>query len=184
MQSGEKLWEKAFDFSRCRFTTYLSYGGGTVLVSGSDSEKVFHTYAFAGREGKAAWAHHVESKKTHHSGHLTHPVIIGDRVFLNKHIYNRQTGEVLRVDDFDYHGCGVASASSSAIFHRFEYHGMWDLESDTRKEFLGVRGGCWLGIIPAGGILLAPESGSGCSCSHAIQTSLGFYPLADSPRNK
>ena len=54
-----------------------------------------------------------------------------------------------------------------------------DLETGKRTEFVGVRGSCWLGQIPAGGLLLAPESGAGCSCTHAIQTSMAFVPEDD-----
>jgi hypothetical protein len=31
-------------------------------------------------------------------------------------------------------------------------------------------------MIPAGGMLLAPETSAGCSCTHAIQTSIGYLP--------
>jgi hypothetical protein len=33
-----------------------------------------------------------------------------------------------------------------------------------------------LGMIPAGGLLLAPEASAGCSCANAIQTSVGYVP--------
>ncbi len=36
------------------------------------------------------------------------------------------------------------------------------------------RPGCWINIIPAGGLVLVPEASSGCSCNHPIQTSFGF----------
>ena len=41
---------------------------------------------------------------------------------------------------------------------------------------MGIRSGCWLSMIPAGGLLLAPETSAGCSCTHAIQTSIGYIP--------
>jgi hypothetical protein len=31
-------------------------------------------------------------------------------------------------------------------------------------------------MIPAGGLLLAPETSAGCSCTHAIQSSIGYIP--------
>ena len=39
-----------------------------------------------------------------------------------------------------------------------------------------TRPGCWINMIPAGGLLLIPEFSSGCTCSHAIQTSLALVP--------
>ncbi len=179
LDSGSFLWEKKADFSNCEFTTYMSHHGDTLLVAGTDKSKNYHTYAFDTAGRKPLWEHHTKTRKTHHSGHLMHPVIIDDKVFLNKHTFNLRSGEVLKVDPFDYHGCGTMSASARAIFHRFEYHGMLDLETGKRTEFTGVRGNCWLGQIPAGGLLLAPESGAGCSCTHAIQTSMAFVPEDD-----
>jgi len=38
------------------------------------------------------------------------------------------------------------------------------------------RPGCWINTIPAGGLVLIPESSSGCTCGFALQTSLAFVP--------
>ena len=57
-------------------------------------------------------------------------------------------------------------------------HGRSDrlhLEAQS-TQFEGIRSGCWLGLIPAGGMLLAPETSAGCSCTHSIQTSVGYLP--------
>ena len=181
VDSGSVLWEMPFDLGKCQHMTYMSHRGDTLLVTGSDKNKKFHTWAFDTKDRKLRWEHHSSARKTHHSGHLMHPVIVGERVYLNKHTYDLRSGKVVKIDPFDYHGCGTMAASARAIFHRIEYHGMLDLESDKRTEFVGVRGSCWLGQIPAGGMLLAPESGAGCSCTHAFQTSMGFVPVSDEP---
>ena len=31
-------------------------------------------------------------------------------------------------------------------------------------------------MVPAGGMVLVPEGGAGCSCGNWIETSLGFVP--------
>ena len=84
--------------------------------------------------------------------------------------------------NFDWHGCGVMSASNHSVFSRYEYHGMLDLDTNKRTEFLGVRSGCWLSLIPSGGLLLAPETSAGCSCGHSIQTSLAYVPKSVSEK--
>ncbi|MCA9039045.1 MAG: PQQ-binding-like beta-propeller repeat protein [Planctomycetaceae bacterium] len=177
LQTGDIKWEKSYDFSKCEFMTYLSYTNETLLVTGSDRDKNFHTYAFDSRNGYELWQHSDEARKKHHSGHLAHPVLIGDKLYHNKQTVELRTGNVLESDDFDWHGCGVMTASNNMLFRRFEYHGMYDLETKERSEFMGVRSGCWLSLIPSGGILLAPETGSGCFCEHALQTSIAFYPV-------
>ena len=177
LNSGEIKWEKSYDFSKCEFMTYLSYTNDTLIVTGSDRDKNFHTYAFDSRDGYELWQHSDDAKKKHHSGHLAHPVLIGDKVYHNKQTVELRTGNILETDEFDWHGCGVMTASNNMLFRRFEYHGMYDLETRERSEFMGVRSGCWLSLIPSGGILLAPETGSGCFCEHALQTSIAFYPV-------
>ena len=163
-QTGQRVWEKPFDFSKCSAVTYLVYSNDTLIASGTDAKGTFHTYAFDGSSGDLLWQHEATDQKGHHTGHLAHPTIVGDRVYFNKHTYQLRTGEVLDVHKFNWHGCGVMSASTRAIFSRYEYHGMFDLQTKSRTEFLGLRSGCWLSLIPSGGLLLAPETSAGCSC--------------------
>ncbi|MCA9103615.1 MAG: PQQ-binding-like beta-propeller repeat protein, partial [Planctomycetales bacterium] len=173
---GEQRWEQPVDLSECQYMTYMAYALGRLLVTGTDKEKVFHTYAFDAETGEPIWENHTPTKKTHHSGHLAHPTIVGRKVYFNKYTYDLDDGATLGVDDFNWHGCGVMSASRHTIFQRYEYHGMIDLDTLERTELLGVRSGCWLSLIPTGGILIAPETSAGCSCGHAIQTSMALVP--------
>ncbi len=176
-ETGNVLWEKSVDLSHCEFMTYMSVADDTLIVAGTDNDKVFHTHAFSAINGNPIWQHATPTRKRHHSGHLSHPLVVGDRIFVNKHILDRNTGKVIKEDkDFDWHGCGVTSASNHTLFRRYEYHGMMDLETGQRTEFLGVRSGCWLSLIPSGGTVLAPETSAGCSCTHAVQTTLAYVP--------
>jgi len=68
------------------------------------------------------------------------------------------------------------AASNHSMFYRAHFHGMWDLEANNQIQFEGIRSGCWLGIIPAQGLMLAPGNGSACGCTHAIQTSAAWVP--------
>ncbi len=177
LDSGRKLWEKPYDFSRCQYMVYLQYSDETLLVVGSDKKHVFHAYAFVAKNGEEIWTTDNKAVKTHHTSQLEHPVLIGDRVYVNLNIYDLKTGDRLSEKPMkDYHGCGIKSASSATIFFRQEYHSMWNLESGEVQEWHGIRSGCWLSMIPSGGLLLAPETSAGCSCTHAIQTSIAYRP--------
>ena len=178
LDTGEVRWEKPYDLSKCEFMTYMSHTGETLLVVGSDREKKYHMYAFDSRNGYEIWQQDSQAKKTHHSGHLAHPVIIGEKIYHNKQTFDLRTGNVLAADDFDWHGCGVMSASNHTLFRRYEFHGLLDLETGERTEFKGIRGGCWLSLIPSGGVLLAPETGAGCHCTHGLQTSVAYVPVS------
>ncbi|MCC6234005.1 MAG: PQQ-binding-like beta-propeller repeat protein [Verrucomicrobiales bacterium] len=189
LRSGKELWSKDQDFSACQFMTYLVYSRNTVVVTGTDKNKTFHTYAFNAPSpkpdadvnplasgGQMLWSESHQEDKGHHSGHLQHPVVIDDVFYSDQRAFRLTTGETLRKDLPERRGCGTMSAARHALFFRHHYHSMWDLESDRRTQFEGVRSGCWLTLIPAGGLLLAPESSAGCSCTHPIQTSMGFIP--------
>lgn len=178
LDTGEVRWEKPYDFSQCEFMTYMSHGSDTLLVIGSDREKKYHMYAFDSRTGYEIWTQDNPARKSHHSGHLAHPVIIGQKIYHNKQTFDLRTGNVLEEDDFDWHGCGVMSASNHTIFRRYEFHGLLDLDTGKRTEFQGIRGGCWLSLIPSGGVLLAPETGAGCHCTHGLQTSVAYVPVS------
>ncbi len=109
---------------------------------------------------------------------MQHPVLVGDKVLLERKALDLRTGKVVRSDVPSRRGCGTMSASARATFFRDYSHGMWDVETGDRKDWQGIRSGCWLSIIPAGGLMLAPESSSGCSCSDPIQTSVAFRPIS------
>ncbi|MCD8533983.1 MAG: hypothetical protein LR011_03990, partial [Verrucomicrobia bacterium] len=116
--------------------------------------------------------------KGHHSGHLQHPVVIGNTFFSDQRSMNLKTGEILSKDLPERRGCGTMSAAQNSVFFRHHFHGMWDLKTDKRTQFEGIRSGCWLSLIPAGGLLLAPETSAGCSCTHSIQTTVAYIPTA------
>jgi hypothetical protein len=39
-----------------------------------------------------------------------------------------------------------------------------------------TRPGCWINIIPAGGLVIVPEGSSGCTCGYPLQMSLALVP--------
>ncbi len=189
--TGKELWQKAHDFSACQFMTYLVYANSTAVVTGTDRNKNYHTFAFNAPPptrkdvgdsvedaipGRLLWSDTHHEDKGHHSGHLQHPLIVGSTFFSDQRSFDLRAGKVLRTDLPERRGCGVMSAAKNAVFFRHHFHAMWDLKTDKRVQFEGIRTGCWLGLITSGGMLLAPESSAGCSCTHAIQTSVGYFP--------
>ena len=193
LRTGEPKWNRAHDFSKLQYMTYLIYAKGTLVVTGTDKDKYYHTYGIAAKElrretkdgspihipaGSLLWEDHHKEGKGHHSGHLQHPVVIGDTYYSDQWAFDLATGKELRDDLPERRGCGTMSASNHSMFFRHYFHGMWNLETNKRSQFEGIRSGCWLGLIPAGGMLLAPETSAGCSCTHSIQTSVGYLPRA------
>jgi outer membrane protein assembly factor BamB len=192
LRSGRTLWTQPHDLTHLHFMTYLVYSRNTLVATGTDRQKNFHVVAFnapspaaapgdidpLAAAGQVLWTNHHKEDKGHHSGHLQHPVVVDGTFYSDQRAFNLASGETTRKDLPERRGCGTMSAARHALFFRHHFHGMWDLDSDRRSQFEGIRGGCWLGLIPAGGMLLAPESSAGCSCTHAIQTSVGYLPAS------
>ena len=193
--TGKKLWERPVDFSKCENMLYLVHAQGTLVATGSDRNKVYHTYAYdvsspalrfgtKNPEIPQLWEESHKAAKDHHGGHLQHPLVVGETFYSDSRAFALRTGKLLRTDLPARRGCGNMAASNHSMFFRHYFHGIWDLETNKKTQLEGIRSGCWLGIIPAQGLMLAPESSSGCSCTHSIQTSAAWIPKASQRKPK
>ncbi len=174
--TGEERWRRSTDFTDAYFMLYLMAVDERLVVCTSDKKKTYRISTFATEDGAPGWTVRDKDRKGHHGGHLQHPVVVGSRMFVNRREYDVATGTVKKSGLLERRGCGTMAAGNRMIAYRHYFHGVWDLETDQRHDMLGLRGGCWLGQIPAGGLLLAPESSAGCSCTHSIQISVGYRP--------
>lgn len=177
LKTGEKKWEQKTDLKDALRIMYLVHADNTLTVTGA-SEDNYHIWAFNTEDGKPLWQDTFPIHRKDHGKAMQHPVAVGGTLYCELRGYNIRTGKVERTDVPERRGCGTMAASNYAFFFRDHFHGMWDLETNTRTEFQGIRGGCWLGQIPAGGLMLAPETSAGCSCTHSIQISVGYIPAA------
>jgi outer membrane protein assembly factor BamB len=114
-------------------------------------------------------------------GELTqHPVIVDDAVYLWNAGFALGDGKRLEEWKWDRkgHGCGTLSASASHLFWRGKNPMMGDIKAGTAARINTVsRPGCWINIIPAGGLVLIPEGSSGCKCDYAVQSSFAYRPV-------
>lgn len=171
--SGEKLWEKPFEGRPAAFVHYLMYQDEK-LVSLSSSGG-WDMYTFSAVDGQLLWEHQAPLNRDHHGGGMQHPAIVGDMIYAEPCMLRLATGEVIKDDIKGRSGCGTVSASEHAIIFRDGTHAIWDLKADKRARWSDLRPGCWLGMIPAGGLVLAPESGAGCWCAGVpMETSIAF----------
>ncbi len=74
------------------------------------------------------------------------------------------------------YGCGDIVGCDTMLVFRSGMFGFLDLDSGGTTNFGAVRPGCSVNIVPAGGLLIAPEGSSACTCSYNYQTSLAFIP--------
>ena len=107
---------------------------------------------------------------------MQHPVIAGNLLYLEPNGYNLITGKIITTQIGRHAGCATYAGSSGALIYRGEGGniGMWDTNSKKVTTWSGIRPGCWLSTIPAGGMVLLPEGSGGCSCNGWLNTSVGF----------
>jgi len=193
LKTGSVRFSRPHDFSAIQHSVYLAAAGGRLVVVGSrndgDNPKTSRVWydiqVFDDTEGDRQWsASQKQSTKIggSHGEQDHHPVIIGTTLYCEPFAWNLTNGK--RVAGFGWknqhrRGCGTLTASASTVFFRDGTASMFDLKSNTySKVTTSTRPGCWINMIPAGGLLLVPEASSGCTCNFAIQTSLAFRPRA------
>ena len=180
VKTGKRVWDKDMQFEQRTPVFFSTYKDGTLIVLRS-SPKSFDLRAIDAKSGKPLWNRDHGWENNHHGAHRRHPVIIGDVVYQQPLAYDLKTGkEKWSTSKVGVGGnCGTLSASSTMLFSRLsDYPGFIDLGEEMKKENLVeiTRPGCWINIIPVGGMVLVPEAGSGCSCEYSIHASMGFLP--------
>ena len=189
--SGQVAWDIPFVFPY-EHQMFLSCAQAQVVLVGSENinkKVVYDLYAFDANTGKLNW--HTQTPTDTNQGGVhgeqwQHPAIIEDRLYLTPRAtgtlyeYDIHTGAQSQSKRPRWGGCGTISASNSHLFYRNANPEMQNLAAKQQiKITQTTRPGCWINIIPAGGMVLIPEGSSGCTCSYPLQTSLGFVPVPE-----
>ena len=182
--TGKVVWRRYIDVKSLRHAIYLSYSRKTLVVAGVypvGGNARYNLWAFNDADGKPLWtlAQPDDVRMTGHGEHEQHPAIIGDVVYTNPLSYNLRTGKKSPGWRWKQggHGCGTISTSAKYMFNRGGQPLVTEIATGKQQRLTEVtRPGCWINIIPAGGLVLIPEASSQCGCAYAIQTSLGLVP--------
>jgi outer membrane protein assembly factor BamB len=184
--NGEVVFKEKIDVSNFEEPVYINYAKEILLVSGSklDARSIHYYYnAYDAGSGKLLWQADHNTKLAidgSHGEYNRHPTIIDETIYAWPYKYSLKTGTKIEGWEFNRHGhgCGGISASAQCLFWRGGNPWMYDLGPDGGPRPLNkvTRPGCWINIIPAGGLVLIPESSSGCTCGFPIQTSMAFVP--------
>lgn len=201
--TGKVIFEKPFNATditlddtiihRGRVAVACMYKDGVVVVHGTGSLGHPHReflrgefarraiYAFDSRTGKFLWGGRRNYRKR--------PIIVGDHVFAEPFAWNLKTGKPMQVanpltgeaQNIDLHrgyiGCNHLLASGVALFGNKAGIGYCNIDSrEGFTPFAGLALGCGIVATPAGGVFVAPEGRSGCTCATPIHTSVVLYP--------
>lgn len=186
LKTGRIVYKKKIDASNFQELVYQNYAKDILILSGCrEAGKTVHYYlhAYDADTGRIRWQATHDSGLPSDGGHgeyNRHPTIIDNTVYAWPYSYNLKTGKQIEGWRFDRHGggCGAVSASAQCLFWRGSNPWMYDLGPKGGPSRLNsvTRPGCWINIIPAGGLVLIPEASSGCTCGYPLQTSIALVP--------
>ena len=174
--TGEVIWEKEIDTENGTITFYLQATEDKIVLTASNTK--FHIYTYDTKNGNKSWSKSVAWPDDHHSGHMQHPVISGNTIYLQPNGHNIETGAVVTTNMGKREGCHNYVGAGDALIYRGTSRqiSMWSKETESVTSWPRLRPSCWLNTIPSSGMLLIPEGGGGCSCGGWMETSLGFIP--------
>jgi len=192
---GTLLWEKPSGLKQIQHHLFLGYAQETLVavgtrnhLDGTAQQLWYDIKAFSAKDGRPLWTASQNQRQTiggSHGEQDHHPAIVQNIVYVEPFAYHLATGA--RRANWNMsrggHGCGTISASAAACFFRAGNPTMCDLATGKMSKVTEVsRPGCWINMIPAGGLLLIPEASSGCTCNFPIQTSMAFGPVTGKPK--
>ncbi len=183
--SGAVQWVVPVDLP-FEHVAYLSCANDTILATGTRNlagRVYYEMRAYYPSSGSLKWSNNFNSgfgTNGEHGEQDQHPVIIGNTIYLQPYDFDLQTGTQGSLNLWrNGRGCSSLSGCASYLYGRGGtprlYHNLTgssmsiSLTNETRP-------GCFINMIPAGGLLLIPESSSGCTCDYPLQTSLVFMP--------
>ncbi len=181
-KTGNKVWEQVVHLPFTEMM-YLSYSDQVVITVGTYNlaEKCHYAlFAYDATSGQALWSDDYDSGKGPDGSHgeqWQHPVIMAGTIFSRPFFYQLHTGIRQEFTLNSGGKCGTYSASSNYLFARDSnpsYYPYGALHPKSRPLSKITRPGCFINIIPVGGLVLLPESSSGCTCEYSVQTSMAF----------
>ena len=190
LQTGKELWKEYTDI----IGTWVSYSVEHDVLLLTNKK---HVMAFRGKSGELLWKQYAEGQgfKGHPESYWDRVIIWNDRVLDQRGpglSWNLETGEpVPRVHpltdkevDWQFtkagHHCNYAIASPHLMTFRAASAGFCDIESGETSRLNGFRSGCRNSLIPANGVLNAPNFAHGCVCGYSLFTSLSLVHLPES----
>lgn len=172
-ESGAVRWERPIDTADGNVLFHLAATPERLVLVSSDIR--YHVHAFDAATGRPVWTQQFDWPSDHHGGHMSRPAIVGGKVFVRPRVLDLATGELL-AERMPGGGCGSYAATDASLVFRAGNVTIWDAATGTTTSWHRLRPDCWISTIPAGGLLLSPEGGGGCSCGSWLETSIAFMP--------
>ncbi|MEA2012932.1 MAG: PQQ-binding-like beta-propeller repeat protein [Verrucomicrobiota bacterium] len=186
IKTGEIRWKQKMDLPYTNII-FLNYSAGVLVASGSynvEKNVKYELVAYSAQDGSFKWRSDSSLRgakiKGAHGEQWQHPAIVDGGIFLQGHVIDLQTGKPKQGRKAWYRsggGCGTIACSAEFSFQRYNHPTQKNLKTGVLSKLtLETRPGCWINMIPAGGMVLIPEASSGCTCAYSIQASIAMAP--------
>ena len=125
--------------------------------------------AYRATDGRLLWDIEAE--------YGSRPILNDRTIYAQPGAWDLLTGEE---KDFEFsrsYGCGTLAGSTNMLVYRSATLGYTDLSVNRGNEnYGGIRPGCWINTLPAGGLVLMPDATDRCTCSYLIKSSIALQP--------
>ena len=172
--TGDLLWENDEDV----YGTLLAASArhGTILMSYQptrfrlDSELGGRMAAFRIDNGRRIW--------DHQAAYDSRPTLNDRTIYTQGGAWDLLTGQPAPFAFQRSYGCGILACAQDVMVFRSATLGYYDLSGAKETEnYGGIRPGCWINTIPAGGIVLVPDATAGCECSYLNKAWIALEPV-------
>ena len=115
---------------------------------------------------------------TYTSSSRSRPLVNDSIIFMEPETFDLFTGAVIDNNFQRSYGCGIISGSKNMLFFRSATVGYYcfDNISAGTQNYGGIRPGCWINVIPSGGLVLMPDATNRCDCSYLIKSWIALKP--------
>ena len=105
------------------------------------------------------------------------PLLNDGTVYAQGGAWDLATGDPVPFAFSRSYGCGVLAAGRNMLVYRSATLGYFELALNEKTEnFGGMRPGCWINVLPAGGLVLSPDATAGCTCSYQNRAWVALAP--------
>ncbi len=175
IKTGDVLWQTREDV----FGTFLNYSAehdlllqaGSAYRDRAKDDIGEGMVAYRGQTGKVLW----ENKALKYSGPC---LLMKDRIITNGNggfALDIKTGKTTGWSYKRNYGCNTAIGSEHLLTFRSGAAGYYDLTNDGGTgNWGGFRSSCTANLIPANGVLNAPDYTRTCGCAYQVQTSVAL----------
>jgi outer membrane protein assembly factor BamB len=168
LSTGRGLWTQEDVPAECY---RVQYSAGKVVVGGRA--------VYDAESGRKLWSKDLKFRSA--------PLVTDGWIIAQPQAWNLSTGEPRREPDpvtgrerdwrwVRTYGCGAPAGCGELVFFRSGAAGFLDMAGGGTTNFGGMRPGCSVNVIAAGGLVVIPEASSGCTCSYNFQSSLALVP--------